>query len=209
MHEDATKQQCPDDLPTLMKRVWKSWGHNAPFETKRYKEACSQYSTDYVFCSANYATTAGFLTMENVEDFFLQLEGEQRRFDKRFLPSEYINGNIPLKFYWSDSVPQIIKPNEFLMVPVESAGSILEEKFIRFDTEQQNHANIPPADYFRKSETVPHCKGFSKWMKQWKNETAEEQEYRILAISRLYVYHIRKNTQQLKGGANGKTSAGS
>ena len=207
MLEEVTKQQCSDDLPTLMKKVWKSWGHNAPFEEQRYQEACSQYSTDYVFCSANYAATAGFLTMENVEDFFLQLEGEQRRFDKRFLTCEYINGNIPLKFYWTDDVPQIIKQNEFLMIPVESAGSILEENFVRFDTAQQNHVNVSTADYFRKSETVPHCKGFSKWMKQWKNETAEEQEYRILAISLFYVNHIRKNTQQLKDETNDKTSA--
>jgi len=206
MHEVVTKQ-CPDDLPTLMKKVWKAWGHNAPFETKRYKEACLEHSTNYVFHSANYAVPAGYLTMEQVEDFFLQLEGEQRRFDKRFLTCEYINGNIPLKFYWTDDVPQIIKQNEFLIIPVESAGSIAEEKFERFDAAQQDHTNAPPADLFRKSETVPHCKGFSKWMKQWKDETDEKWEYRVIAISQLYVNHIRENTQQLKGEANGKTSA--
>jgi len=206
MHEVVT-QQCPDDLPTLMKKVWRGWGYYAPFETRRYKESCSQYSTNYVICSSNFATTAGYLTMVQVEDFFLQLAGEERRFDKRFITCEYVDGSIPLKFYWTDDIPHIITPNEFLMVPVESAESIAEEKFERFDAAQQNHANVPPADYFRKSETVPHCKGFSKWMKQWKNETAEEQEYRILAISLFYVNHIRSNTQNLKGKNNGKTSA--
>jgi len=190
-----------------MKKVWRGWGYYAPFETRRYKESCSQYSTNYVICSSNFATTAGYLTMVQVEDFFLQLAGEERRFDKRFITCEYVDGSIPLKFYWTDDIPHIITPNEFLMVPVESAESIAEEKFERFDAAQQNHANVPPADYFRKSETVPHCKGFSKWMKQWKNETAEEQEYRILAISLFYVNHIRSNTQNLKGKNNGKTSA--
>ena len=188
MPTTETKQQSSEELQVLLKKVWKSWGWYAPFETQRYRESCSQYSTDYIFCSANYATTVGYLTMEQVEDFFLFLEGDERRFDKRFITCEHINGNIPLKFYWSDSIPQIIKPNEFLMVPVECAGSILEEKFEHFDAERQNHANVPAADLFRKSEVVSHCKGFSRWLKRWHDETAKEQEYRTLVISLFLLY---------------------
>jgi hypothetical protein len=49
---------------------------NSPFKTKAYMEFESKYSTDYIICSNNLSTTAGFLTMKQTEDFFLLLSGE-------------------------------------------------------------------------------------------------------------------------------------
>ena len=193
MHEVVTKQQCNDDLKTLMEKVQRSWGWFAPFETKRCKEFDAEFSTDYIIVSNHYAVSIGHLLMAQVEDFFLLLAGEERGFNKKYIDCDYTNGNIPLKYYWTNDVPHIIKPNEFLMIPAELSRSVLEEKFNHFDAEQRNHANVPPANYFRKSKVVPYCKGFATWMKQWKDETAEEHEYRILAISLLYANHIRKN----------------
>ena len=207
MSDVVVKHQSDDDLQTLMATVTASWGWVDPSDTKTYKEFCSQYSTDYVFYSRNLATPAGYWTMRQIEDYFLMLAGEERGFNKQYISCEYINRNIPLMISWSDQFQQTIRPNEFVMIPIESARAISDDKFERFATEQRNHANIPNADYFRKTEVVPHCEGFAKWLKRWKEETDEQWEYRVIAICLLYANHVRKNSpasshQKLKDNFN-------
>jgi hypothetical protein len=137
---------------------------------KRPDNDVNDTGTDHVLCSSRYATPIGNLTWRQTEDFFLLLSGEQRGIYNRIISCEYVDGNIPLIFGWTDLCPQVVRSKEFLIIPVEQCRLIQDSKFERYETEQRNHTNVPFAKLIRKSEAVPFCEGFAKWLKKWQDE---------------------------------------
>lgn len=189
MSEGATELDIAKDITNAHLH----WATN--FRTEAYEAFCREHSTDYIIASANLAAHVGYLSMKQVEDFFLLLSGERREYYKRLFACDYIDGNIPIKFSWVDQCLQVIKPNEFLMVPSSDAGAVPESKFAYFDAEQQRHASIPVENLVRNEQAVPHCKGFAKWLKRWEDETTVEQwEYRVIRVSQWYIDYVRNST---------------
>jgi len=166
---------------------------DAHLKTEEYQKKRSRH-IDYVLCSSRCCASAGSLTMEQIEEFFhRQLTCEAKVYDGRVFDCSYTNGCIPLTYYLSDRCPQIVRLNEFIMIPSDQRISIPDDRFERFNAEWHKRIGTSTDNYFRNSEIVPHCNGFAKWLKRWQDETDDGWEYRVLRISQIYLDTIRKN----------------